>query len=116
LEALLYGDDSGGGGGGGAFDHGSGNVGERADERDGVDAGGEWKHGRALYELVLEEDEGFFRGLADERAVRGNGCGDFGSAGVGMFEEAEREFDAQDAADGFVHDGHGDLAGADEGG
>ena len=64
----------------------------------------------------MQEDEGFFGGLTDERAVFGDGSGDFRLGGVGIFEEAEGEFYAEDAAHGFVDCGHGDAAGFDEAG
>ena len=75
--------------------------------RTGVSVGG----------FVLQQDEGLFGGFADERAMFGDGgVADLGAGRVGVVEEAEGEFYAEDVADSVVDGGHGDAPGLDEGG
>ena len=90
-------------------------VGERPDESDPFERGREREQRRAAGEfIVLEQDEGFFRSLADQRAVGGEGSGNFDALGVRMLKEARGVLDSQDAAHSIIDHAHGNLAGADK--
>src|SRR5258708_20671209 len=88
-------------------------VGHGADEGYGFELAGEGEEGAGGFNgLVFEQDDGFVGYFAGQSAFFGGGLVGGAWVRVGVVEEAEEEFDPQDAAGGFLDDRRSGFFGA----